>query len=52
MDGGIHGIGEGKYAAITDPLGGTFSNLCERRLVFELSSHPRPAEVTSLLIHK
>ena len=53
VDGGVHGIGEGRYALLDQTeVGGSFANLCERRLVFELSSHPRPAEVTSLLIHK
>jgi hypothetical protein len=62
FDGGIHGIGEGKYSLQSsggfDELGGgsgeggSFANLCERRLVFELSSHPKPTEITALLIHK
>jgi hypothetical protein len=62
FDGGIHGIGEGKYSLQSsggfDEMGGgsgeggSFANLCERRLVFELSSHPKPAEITALLIHK
>jgi hypothetical protein len=53
-DGGIHGIGEGRHFIGENDIGGggTFSNLCERRLVFELSSHPNPAEVTSSLIHQ
>jgi hypothetical protein len=53
-DGGIHGIGEGRHflGENNDIGGGSFSNLCERRLVFELSSHSNPAEATSLLIHQ
>lgn len=31
---------------------GSYSALCERRLVFELSNHSNPSEVTRNLIHR
>lgn len=31
---------------------GTYSDLCERRLVFELSNHPSPSQATRSLIHR
>lgn len=52
IDGGIHGIGSGKYSSVDNELGGSFSNLCERRLAFELASHPNPIEATKLLIER
>lgn len=51
LDGGMHGIGAGKYTADLS-LGNSFANLCERRLAFELTQHPRPTDVTNALIHK
>eukprot|EP01033_Poteriospumella_lacustris_P002265 gene2265-1656_t len=47
LDGGIHGIGGGKYTAAPDEAGGNFSNLCERRLVFELANQPNPYNATN-----
>jgi hypothetical protein len=52
FDGGSHGIGDGRFSIVENEFGGNFANLCERRLVFELSSQPNPAEVTNALVHK
>lgn len=35
-----------------DEAGGSFSNLCERRLAFELSQHRAPEQATRSLIHR
>ena len=49
MVGGVHGLGGGTHT----PLGSDgFSNLCERRLVFELSNHSNPSQATRALIHR
>jgi hypothetical protein len=50
--GGTHGIGGGTHSLVPDELGGSFSNLCERRLVFELSQHLAPEQATRSLIHR
>lgn len=47
--GGTHGIGAGSHSA--DGLG-TFSDLCERRLAFELQSHPSPSQAAKNMVHK
>lgn len=54
VDGGQHGIGAGKYAhSLTeDPSGDSLASLCERRLAFELTSHPKPTSVINALVHK
>ncbi len=31
---------------------GSFANLCERRLAFEISTHPKSTDVVNVLIHK
>ncbi len=50
--GGKHGIGAGTHTFTADETGGTFSNLCERRLAFELSQHLTPEQATRSLIHR
>lgn len=52
LDGGIHGLGAGKYSAIPNDQGGNFANLCERRLVFELANQPNPYNATNELLAK
>ena len=47
--GGTHGIGAGSHSA--DGLG-TFSDLCERRLAFELQCHPSPSQAAKNMVHK
>lgn len=47
FEGGIHGIGSGLYSAQTNDQGGNFANLCERRLVFELSNQSNPYNATN-----
>jgi len=47
--GGTHGIGAGSHSA--DGLG-TFSDLCERRLAFELQCHPNPSQAAKNMVHK
>lgn len=50
--GGQHAIGAGTHSIVPDEQGGTFSNLCERRLAFELSQHRTPEQATRSLIHR
>ena len=50
--GGTHGIGAGTHSFVPDEAGGSFSNLCERRLAFELSQHPAAEQATRSLIHR
>jgi len=50
--GGSHGIGAGTHSFAPDEAGGSFSNLCERRLAFELSQHRAPEQATRSLIHR
>jgi hypothetical protein len=50
--GGTHGIGAGTHSLVPDEAGGSFSNLCERRLAFELAQHPAPEQATRSLIHR
>ena len=50
--GGQHAIGAGTHSIVPDEHGGTFSNLCERRLAFELSQHRTPEQATRSLIHR
>lgn len=50
--GGTHGIGAGTHSFAPDEAGGTFSNLCERRLAFELAQHKAPEQATRSLIHR
>ncbi len=54
--GGFHGVGSGTYAATSSSGNGggneSLSNLCERRLAFELSSTAKPSQVITTLIHK
>jgi hypothetical protein len=50
--GGQHAIGAGIHSIVPDEHGGTFSNLCERRLAFELSQHRTPEQTTRSLIHR
>lgn len=50
--GGMHAIGAGTHSVVPNEVGGTYSNLCERRLAFELSSHPAPEQATRSLIHR
>jgi hypothetical protein len=50
--GGQHAIGAGIHSIVPDEHGGTFSNLCERRLAFELSQHRTPEQATRSLIHR
>lgn len=52
LGGGYHGIGAGTHSFVPDEAGGTFSNLCERRLAFELSQHLAPEQATRSLIHR
>ena len=41
---------DGRLGEITGA--GTYSNLCERRLAFELTNHPTPEQATNALIHR
>ena len=50
--GGQHAIGAGIHSIVPDEHGGTFSNLCERRLAFELTQHRTPEQATRSLIHR
>ena len=53
--GGKHGIGAGDHSLnhTHDSLGiGSFSNMCERRLCFEISNHPSPSQASRSLIHR
>jgi hypothetical protein len=57
MQGGQFGIGTGTHdspftSTFSAAVEGTFSNLCERRLAFELSTHPTPEEAINALIHR
>ena len=47
----MHGIGAGDHALVSNEVGGTFSNLCERRLAFELAAQRHPEEATRNLIN-
>ncbi len=59
-EGGVHGIGAGQYQQIRskiglgshDEQGGTFANLCERRLAFELASLSRPDDAILTLVNR
>jgi hypothetical protein len=54
-DGGIHGIGAGKYMDPSVTSGSnadSLASMCERRLAFELSSLPRPDDAILTLVTK
>ncbi len=68
LQGGQFGIGTGTHSllpgdfamhssatassGIATAAAESFSNLCERRLAFELSTHPTPEQATNALIHR
>lgn len=52
--GGFHGIGTGTHtiSSLIHDNGDSLSSLCERRLAFELNSHPAPEQATRSLVHR
>lgn len=54
--GGVHGIGAGTYSFSagdgSDAKSDSMANLCERRLAFELASHPKPDDAILTLINQ